>query len=1000
MQELEKDPSKAILPKLFIAPKSIKSKFVSKATQYSLDHSVVESIQILKPNVLTFDLEIQSKKVKLVLERVEIMSNYEFELSDGSIYYLDPDKVLTYRGYESDNRLSWATMTIIDGKVNVLIANEFGNFEINPDKTPNSYIGFYSKNSVQKLQFNDLTDEHTDQIIRIKEGDGSRIGNCLEVFIEADFSVYQGLGSSTTAVTNWIVTNMNNVIAVYALSDINMKVAANPVIWTTSDPYASSTALDDVRDAFVSFRQNNYNGRIAHLVSFRNLGGGIANGIGGYCASYPSFPGPQCVSTNLTGTTQTFPVYSFNTYVMSHEIGHVMGMRHTHACVWNNNLTQIDDCGNVFAANNMQTPEGENCFAPGSPILPSGGGTIMSNCNLLPTVGINLNLGFGPIVGAALRQNFAFATCSTGTCSGIAPSNDNCVDAFILPLRKTCLTANFLLSNATPSNPSVPSFQCSGITATNDIWFKVVAQSTSLTIETFQVAGGPTDLVMQAYKGASCNTSMTRIGCNDNKTSSDLHPKLVLTSNVNIGDTIKIRIVSKTNETGTFSICAYDNNLPCHPDYSPLMDFYNANGGTSWTVNAGWFTGAAGTNCNVCSYYGVTCNANERVISISLPNNNISGSSLPSSWSNLTYLNSIILNHNNISGNVPTSITTLPYLLTLDLGFNNLSGTIPGSLGNCASLKNLYLDHNNLSGSLPIGLTANNLNIINVQSNNLSGCFPVSYNEYCSKSYDFSQNPLLANGVSFNSFCATGIGIDNDGDTYCSGGLDCNDTNSNINPAIAEACDLIDNNCNGLIDDVTTPQVNSWLGGSGNWSQASNWSLGTVPARCTDVIISGNNGAVITIPSSYAANARSVTISAGRSLIIQNTGSLSILHGNNIINNGTLTNNGTINVEEILSNSLYGIHNFGTLNNQATGVINVINSGTRSIHNQTNATINNFGDITIDGNAFESPSNAIYNDGIFNNYKDVIILNITGTEVIIKPNSKFFNQTGGKLRLN
>ena len=33
--------------------------------------------------------------------------------------------------------------------------------------------------------------------------------------------------------------------------------------------------------------------------------------------------------------------------IVAHELGHLLGSQHTHACVWNGDGTQIDDCGNV-----------------------------------------------------------------------------------------------------------------------------------------------------------------------------------------------------------------------------------------------------------------------------------------------------------------------------------------------------------------------------------------------------------------------------------------------------------------------------------------------------------------------------------------------------------------------------------------------------------------------------------------------------------------------------
>ena len=59
--------------------------------------------------------------------------------------------------------------------------------------------------------------------------------------------------------------------------------------------------------------------------------------------------------------------------VVTHEQGHLMGSRHTHACVWNGNNTAIDGCGPAAGY-------GYEGSCSGAPI-PSGGGTIMSYCH-------------------------------------------------------------------------------------------------------------------------------------------------------------------------------------------------------------------------------------------------------------------------------------------------------------------------------------------------------------------------------------------------------------------------------------------------------------------------------------------------------------------------------------------------------------------------------------------------------------------------------------------
>jgi hypothetical protein len=47
----------------------------------------------------------------------------------------------------------------------------------------------------------------------------------------------------------------------------------------------------------------------------------------------------------------------------------------------------------------------------------------------------------------------------------------------------------------------------------------------------------------------------------------------------------------------------------------------------------------------------------------------------------------------------------------------------------------------------------------------------------------------------------TAAPIDVDGDGYAVSGGDCNDNNYYVNPGVAEACDEVDNNCNGTVDE-------------------------------------------------------------------------------------------------------------------------------------------------------------------------------------------------------
>jgi hypothetical protein len=974
------------------------NKFVSKADFFSINESLKQALLAEKPEVFEQKIAIDGGILNtFVFTKVEILApNFHIKTSDGQVIVPAKDDVLYYRGkQQGENEDNWVSLSISANQVKYLFALKEGNYEIN--KNPDGlYTGYYSHNQKMTVAQNsfDESDEKFQEVR--KQVSGLRVGNCIDVYVACDYQSFQAFGN-TLSTANWARDIFADVASVYALHNVTIFLS-QVFVHNTPDPYATATNLSVFRNTFVNTVQNNYTGRIAHLFSVRPLGGGLSNGIGGLCNTYPTYPGPQSVSTNLTTSITPFPNYSYNTYVVAHEMGHVMGLRHTHACVWNGNYTQIDDCGNVFATQNNNTPEGISCFNSSSTILPATGGTIMSQCHQLTGTGVNLNHGFGPIAGALLFENFAFASCNTGTaCSTNPPPHDLCTNAIKITVNNTCTNNNFTNQNAT-ATAGPPAFTCGNPGAViKDIWYKLtIPSSGNVTIETSQVSGGLTDVLIQVYSG-TCG-SLAAIACDDNNGAGN-HALLNVTGRT-AGEEIWVRLVdTNSDQEGTFNICAYDPSVPCHPDLAAMVAFYNATGGPSWTVKTGWQAGAAGTNCDVCNWYGVECNSSGRVNSITLSSNNINAANLPAGLVNIPFLQDLRLYNNNISGPIPAFLSSMTYLRTLDLGNNNISGTIPNTLASVNNMKNLYLDGNELTGPLPVNLSTLDLSLIYLNNNNLSGCFPQSYSIFCNAAFNFSGNPLLAPGVPFADLCSMGNGIDGDMDGFCRGGQDCDDENNTIYPGAPELCNLEDDNCNGFIDDVAIPVTNTWIGGSGNWNVAVNWSLGIIPQRCQNVILSGTNGTIITVVPADTAYARSITIQAGVTLSISTTARVSILHGVNMVNNGTVTNNGDLFIQNIISPTLFGIQNFGTINNGSQGYIFVERSGTRSLSNESGALIQNSGNIVLDRHYINGSSTGLVNSGQINNQGNFTIRNINGTDLRIVQGSLFTNQLNSTLSL-
>ncbi|HKR05912.1 MAG TPA: DNRLRE domain-containing protein [Bacteroidia bacterium] len=232
--------------------------------------------------------------------------------------------------------------------------------------------------------------------------------NCIRLYWEVNYDIFQDKGSVVNA-TNY-VTGLFNESAIIYTND-NIPVSLSQVfVWDIPSPYTSATT-PGLLGQFQAYR-NSFNGDLGHLLGYAG-GGGIAAGFNGLCAA--NLDNSQCYS-GISSTYNNVPTYSWSVEVVTHEQGHLMGSRHTHACVWNGNNTAIDGCGPAAGY-----PYEGSCSGA---TIPTGGGTIMSYCHLV-SVGINFSNGFGPQPAAVILNNYNNAACLT-SCSGstcLAPIN-------------------------------------------------------------------------------------------------------------------------------------------------------------------------------------------------------------------------------------------------------------------------------------------------------------------------------------------------------------------------------------------------------------------------------------------------------------------------------------------------------------------------------------------------------------------------------------------------
>ena len=267
--------------------------------------------------------------------------------------------------------------------------------------------------------------------------------SCREVNVMyvCAYELYQKKSSNTTYCNNYMTALFNAHAAIYRNDGILIALKAT-LIDSTSDIYASittasSTTSSTFLQAFGQTMGNNLGGANVAILLFNSTrvfqSAGFANGLGGVawlrrvCTATQTggqFAGPLafCNITPPSGsspgisiaTPYVLPTYNWDIEVTSHEMGHVVGSPHTHACQWNppTRNTGIDGCYAVYPS--ASAPQGQmegSCAIP-NPAQPVAGGTIMSYCHLV-NIGINFANGFGPQPRDTIKNRLNSTTCNS-----------------------------------------------------------------------------------------------------------------------------------------------------------------------------------------------------------------------------------------------------------------------------------------------------------------------------------------------------------------------------------------------------------------------------------------------------------------------------------------------------------------------------------------------------------------------------------------------------------
>jgi Metallo-peptidase family M12 len=237
------------------------------------------------------------------------------------------------------------------------------------------------------------------------------IDKCTNVFIDCSNNLYIQRGSTVQNAINYVYAIWNGVTTCYLNEQMNVKISEIN-IWTSADPFNHVVNTTVANKSFADYYQNNYFGNMAMLLDWSSLNGAIAGGYGwakgnnkNECGNYNANPSPDWnmgsfIYCNLSwgGIYSNFPIVNVQgqTYLCTHELGHLFGSAHTQNCGWPGG--PIDLC---------VAREG-SCTQ--NPPLPVNGGTMMSYCSQA-SVGLNFNAGFGPLPGNVIRNYVVNNNC-------------------------------------------------------------------------------------------------------------------------------------------------------------------------------------------------------------------------------------------------------------------------------------------------------------------------------------------------------------------------------------------------------------------------------------------------------------------------------------------------------------------------------------------------------------------------------------------------------------
>ncbi len=372
-------------------------------TVLQLNQNLLSLIVEEQNEVLSLDIPFGNELLSVKLIKTDLGDVNVRLISEGENSGRVSSRGVFYHGYIDGEENSIGSMSFTKNNVYGMFASEIHS-NLSFTKLENNTYLFYPDKDFDRSNYTYCSTEDED----LPQGAPEEINetsanndNCVQMEWVVSYRLYQRVGSNIEEVEDFILGLFNNVQVMYENEDISTKLK-ELVIYDEADPFDHSNsgeALTTFRDLY----PHNQAGVLYHLLDLSGNNNGGRAYLSVLCNSAYNI-----AYSDIRNSYKQVPDYSWSVKVITHEIGHNLGSRHTHWCGWPGG--SIDGCGPTY---HSDYTEGDCEIGP----LPSGGGTIMSYCHLLGSVGVNFTKGFGPLPGDFIRERVNSAYCLVPCCA-------------------------------------------------------------------------------------------------------------------------------------------------------------------------------------------------------------------------------------------------------------------------------------------------------------------------------------------------------------------------------------------------------------------------------------------------------------------------------------------------------------------------------------------------------------------------------------------------------